>query len=105
MDEDIRLCKTHVSLHDCVYKLKETIDTTATCFTVTLRIRFEQYLCPETKKLSTLSSKSRSLCDIDSQLQDAAEEIFRDIREICKDVWTVDKFLYINVMTINKRTF
>ena len=99
MDEHYRLCKAHVSLHECVNKLKDDITSNlnATGFTVSLHVQFEEYLNSQIKRSFILTAKKMSLHDIDSQLQDASEEIFRDIGEICKDVWAVDKFLYLYI--------
>ena len=99
MDEYYRLCKAHVSLHECVYKLKGVITGSPDVigFRITLDLQFEQYLNPKIKKNTLLTCKKMPMRDIDSQLRDATEEIFRDIEEICKDVWAVDKFICLYI--------
>ena len=99
MDEYHRLCKAHVSLHECVYKLKGVItgNQDVTGFGISLELQFEQYLNPMIKKNFLLTSKKMKMRDIDSQLRDASEEIFRDIEEICTDVWAVDKFICLYI--------
>ena len=99
MDEYYRLCKAHVSLHECVYKLKGIITDSSDVigFRILLDLQCEQYLNPEIKKNFLLTSKKMLMRDIDSQLRDASEEIFRDIEEICKDVWAVDKFICLYI--------
>ena len=99
MEEYYRLCKAHVSLHECVYKLKGVITSNqdANGFRISLDVLFEQYLNPKIKKTFLLTSNKMSMRDIDSQLRDASEVIFRDIEVICKDVWSVDKYLCLYI--------
>ena len=59
MDEHYRLCRAHVSLHECVYKLKDAIsgNQDAIGFRISLDLQFEQYLNPVIKKTFLLTGK------------------------------------------------